>query len=95
MAETAFDETYKNGVLVTRTPRTVSDAEIQRRDAPTRLRQSYTALRQWQTDAQTAVAAWDGQTQVQKNATMKVVIDRFGKLCDGMADLLLQMSLDT
>lgn len=47
-----------------------------------------TALNQWATDASTAVAAWDGWTQAQKNAAMKTVVDRLGKLCSGLADLL-------
>jgi hypothetical protein len=94
MAETAFDEVYENGVLVSRVARVVSDAEIQRRDAPLKLRQSYTALRQWQQDAITTVAEWDTLTQAQKNTRLKIVIERFGLLSDRLADLLLAQSLD-
>lgn len=59
-----------------------------------RLKQSYQVLRQWGIDARTATAAWDGQTTAQRMATTKVMLDRFGKLCDGMADLLRNQSLD-
>jgi len=59
-----------------------------------RLKQSYASLRQWAADARTATAAWDGQTTAQRFATTKVMLDRFGKLCDGMADLLKHEALD-
>jgi len=62
--------------------------------AEARLKQSYVLLRQWAGDARTAAAAWDGQTTAQRFATTKVMLDRFGKLCDGMADLLRNQSLD-
>jgi len=59
-----------------------------------RLKQSYLVLRQWAQDANIATAAWDGQTTAQRLATTKVMLDRFGKLCDGMADLLRHDRLD-
>ena len=95
MPETAYDELYHDGQLISRTPRIISDADILRRDAPTRLRQSYAALRQWQTDAMTTVGEWDALTQAQKNARLKIVIQRFGLLCDGVADLLLAQAMDS
>jgi len=49
--------------------------------------QSVSTLRSWATDAATAVAAWDGQTQTQKNATVKTVIDRLGTFMSRFADL--------
>lgn len=45
-------------------------------------------LRQWAVDAVTEVAAWDAQTQAQKNAANKIVIQRFGLMVDRLADLL-------
>ena len=59
-----------------------------------RLRQSYVTLRQWAADARAETAAWDGQTAAQRNVALKTTIDRFGKLCDGMADLLRHASLN-
>jgi hypothetical protein len=90
MPEQAFDEEYENGVLKKRTQRTISDAEIQRRDAPTRLRTSYNALRQWSIDAAAVSAAGGTPTAAQ----LRALFDRFGKLCDGLADLLIQQGLD-
>lgn len=58
--------------------------ETERSDAETRLRQAYTALRQWATDA--AAVAAQGATITQ--AQHKALFDRFGKLCNGLADLL-------
>lgn len=59
-----------------------------------RLKKSYTTLRQWAQDARDEVAAWDSQTTAQRNAAIKVTIDRLGKLCDGMADLIKTGGLD-
>jgi len=60
-----------------------------------KMRASYAALRQWKTDADTAVAAWDGRTVAQNMAVLKVVVQRFGALADGMADLLQTLNADT
>lgn len=91
MAETAQDEVYKDGVLILRTPRTVSDAEIQRRDAPARLRNAYAALRTMSTQAGAIANAGSNPTQAQ----IKALFGSFGQVCDGLADLLLQMALDS
>lgn len=72
------------------TPYVPSVAEILRRDAPARLRQSYTALRQWSIDAAAINTAGGTPTAAQ----VRALFDRFGKLCDGMADLLLNQALD-
>lgn len=95
MPEQAFDEVFKNGQLVSRTPRTVSDAEIQRRDAPARLRNAYSALRTWSTDADAYAAAYDTMTAAQRQAAQKQLFTRFGRLCDGLADLLLDLGRDS
>jgi hypothetical protein len=52
------------------------------------LRSTVPTLRQWAQDARDAVAAWDGQTQAQKNAVLKVLVDRMGTLLDRMADMI-------
>lgn len=92
---TYFDEVFdREGKLVSRTARQVSARDLLADGAQGRLRDSYQALRQWSLDAQTEVAAWDGQTAAQRNVALKTTIDRFGKLCDGMADLLLYLNTD-
>lgn len=58
------------------------------------LRAAYPALRQWKTDADSAVAAWDGRTVAQNMAVLKVVVQRFGTLADRMADLLQTINAD-
>lgn len=95
MAEIAQDDVYKDGILQSRTPRTVSDAEIQRRDAPTRLRAFYPTARQWASDAATTNTNWGAMNAAQKDAAMKETIRRLGLFFDGIADLLLQMGLDS
>lgn len=60
-----------------------------------KLRASYSALRQWKVDADAAVTAWDGRTVAQNMAVLKVVVQRFGNLADGMADLLQTMNADS
>ena len=95
MPEIAFDEVYENGVRISRVQRTVSDAEILRRDAPARLRNQYVTLRQWATDAQTTYDAATAGSRALTAAEQREFIRRMGRLLDGMADLLLQLSLDS
>lgn len=59
--------------------------ELEMTDADLNLRQSFNALRQWADDAE--VVAAQGATVSQ--AQLKAVIGRVGKLCDGLADLLV------
>lgn len=56
----------------------------ERSDAEIRLRNSYNALRQWAADAAVIAAQGTNVTQAQH----KALFDRFGKLCNGLADLL-------
>ncbi len=91
MPEQALDQVFQNGVLVSSTARTISDAEILRRDAPARLRARYAALRQWALDADAVANQATNVTPAQQ----KALFDRFGRLCDGLADLLLAQSLDS
>lgn len=79
MAETAFDEEYENGVLKKRTPRTVSDAEIERRDMPALLRARLPVLRVWSNDAQD-VAALTAMTAGQRLARQAVIETRVAAL---------------
>lgn len=95
MPEQAFDEEYTNGVVTKRTPRTVSDAEIHRRDAPTRLRTFYPVARQWAQDAAQTNTNWPTMTAGQKDAAMRETIRRLGLFFDGMGDLLLERGLDS
>lgn len=108
MPETAYDEIYENGVRVSRVERTVSDAEIKRRDAPTRLRNGYTVLENWAADARTAAAAeqaasdgWATMTAGQKDTAnrqlhtrMAVTFDRLATFFERFADVLLKDGLD-
>lgn len=57
------------------------------------LRGKIAVLRQWASDGRDEVLAWDGQTQAQKNAASKIVIDRLAKFFDSMADLLKTQGL--
>ena len=71
-------------------PTPPSALEQDRAGAPDRLRQSYSSLRTWADDA--AVVAAQGANVSQ--AQLKALFDRFGKLADGLADLLLRLNLD-
>lgn len=44
--------------------------------------------RQWKVDADTAVAAWDGQTTAQRFAACKILMGRFGTMSEKLADLI-------
>ena len=106
--ETAFDEEYRDGVLINRVERTISDAEIKRRDAPLRLRTAYTVLQAWADDARQAATAeqaasdgWATATAGQKDAAnralhtrMAVTFDRLATFFERFADVLLKDGLD-
>ena len=94
MPETVFDEVFDGkGIKLSSTPRVISDAEIEMRDAPQRLQQSYQTLRNWADDATQVHADWPTMTQAQKDAVMREVIQRLGVFFDRMADLLLHQRL--
>lgn len=46
-------------------------------------------LQSWANDAAGVVAQWDGSTPAQKDAALKVVIQRFGILCNRIDDILI------
>jgi hypothetical protein len=108
MPDTAFDDVFQNGVRISRTPRTVSDAEIKRNTAPARLQLAYLVLDQWAEDARAAgvaeqviVDGWAAATAAQKDvanrqlhARMAVTFDRLAIFFERFADLLIQQSLD-
>lgn len=54
----------------------------------TRLTTIATTLDEWRSDADTAIATWGSKTAAQKEAAYKLTIERLGKLCSGLADLL-------
>lgn len=58
------------------------------------LRGAVSTLRSWAQDARDEVSAWDGQTQAQKNAALKVLIQRLGVLLDRFADSLVADGLN-
>lgn len=90
MPRTDYDDEYRDGVLIRRVERLVSDAEIARQEAPQRLRQAYATLRQWQQDAQSVAEQGGNVSQAQ----IKALFHRFGILCDRLADLLIAQALD-
>lgn len=83
-----WDRTLLEFVYVPPTPEEI-EREQERPNAEERLRTIYTALGNWSDDAIAAEAAWDGWTAAQRMAAMKVVIDRFGKLCLGLRAIIL------
>lgn len=83
-------QTYENGRLVGTETLEVPQVDLDRDDAHLRLRQSYSALRAWADDAAVVAAQSTNVTQAQT----KALFDRFGKLADGLADLLLVLRAD-
>lgn len=77
MPEIEYDEEFEGGVLKHRVARTVSDAEIERREDSSRLRQAQALLRSWAQDAAAVAAQAGNVTQPQ----LKALFDRFDKLC--------------
>lgn len=94
MPEQAYDEEFIDGVRVRRVVRTVSDAEIARRDAPMRLRAVVATLAQWAADEQATAAAWPGLTAGQKDAANRQMHQRWGTFLERFGDLLVALSLD-
>lgn len=63
--------------------------------AAPRLKAQYLTLRQWATDAQATFDAATAGSRALTAAEQREFIRRMGRLLDGMADLLLQQSLDS
>ena len=82
------------GVLLSETLVTVSDEDIERETSPERLRIIISTLRAWSADAKTVYADWPNKTAAQKDAVNREVVQRLGRLCDGLIDVLLYLTLD-
>lgn len=93
MPEIAFDEIYENGVLKNRVQRVVSDTEIERRDAPTDIRNRLPVLRNWSNDAQD-VAALTAMSAAQRLARQAVIEQRVAMLSRIVMRLIWQSGLD-
>ncbi len=92
---TVYDDIYQNGILISHTPRVVSDADIARTDAPNKVRQQYLILRQWATDAQATYDAATAGNRALTAAEQRELTRRLGRFLDGVADLLLSLALDS
>lgn len=64
------------------------EAELQHL-GPDKLKQAYTTLRAWSTDAQVAYDDWPNKTAVQKDVATRETIRRLGVFFDRFADLML------
>lgn len=93
MPETARDQLWHNGVLVSDTPRVVSDQEIERRDMPTLIRVRLPQLRAWSNDAQD-VAALTAMTAAQRLQRQAVIEDRVAKMARLLMGLAWQIGQD-
>jgi hypothetical protein len=93
MPEDAFDDRYQNGVRISRTLRTISDAEIQRRDelndASTRLAAIAPTLRIWAGDAQdvTTLTAMTAAQRLTRQAVIETRVAALARLCLALARL--------
>jgi hypothetical protein len=85
---------FLNGVLQSEQVVTIPDAQIEREDAPLRLRQSVVGLRIWSTEAQANFDTWGAKTAAQKDAANRELHRRFGILCDRLKDLLIAQAMD-
>lgn len=89
MPRTDTNEVYQNGVLVSSTQVTISDAQLLLEQAPQNLIAAYTTLRSWAQDAATTSGNWANLTAAQKDNIAHVVVTRVGILCDHLADFLI------
>jgi hypothetical protein len=91
MAEDRNQVFDSDGNLLSEEVVTVPPEEEERRVVPDRLRNSFALLRQWADEAETTYANWPTMTNAQKDASNRAVVLRFGKVCDGLADLLVHL----
>ena len=92
MPRTDRHQVFRNGVLQSETTEVIDDETILREGSRTRVEQSYTALRQWSTDAQAAFDDWPNKNNAQKDVAQRETIRRFGILCDRLADMITRLS---
>ncbi len=93
MPETAKDQIWENGQIISETLRIVSDAEIERRDAPNEMRTRLAVLRAWSNDAQD-VAALTAMNAAQRIARQAVIETRVAMLSRLVMRLIWQSGLD-
>lgn len=89
MPRTDTNEVYRNGVLVSSSQVTVSDAQLVIEQAPQNLIAAYTTLRAWAQDAATTSNNWATLTAAQKDTVQLTVVTRLGHLFNHLADLLI------
>lgn len=82
MPETAYDETWSNGQLISRIERVVSDAEIERRESSQQLRQALTTLRQWGNDnlSPAEITALTAVQRIQRQAVQEQRVAQLSRL---------------
>lgn len=89
MPEIAQDEVFQNGVLLSRTPRTVTDAEIRARNAEQRLRAGRAQLRTIRTQAQAAADSATALTLVQLTTQFRTLCGAVATLAQTLMDIEL------
>lgn len=88
MPETAFDEVFAPGDgdpvtrRLSRTQRTISDAEIERREDGAQLRQALPLLRTWAGDAKTAaeITAMTAAERIQRQSVLETRVAALARL---------------
>lgn len=83
MPQTVFDEVYEKGVLKSRSPRVVSDAQLELDDAAPRMQQALVTLRAWSQDAKSAaeITAMTASERIQRQAVMENRVAALARLC--------------
>jgi hypothetical protein len=92
MPETVQDEVFLNGALVSRTPRTVSDAELRVRAATQRLINGRAQLRQIRNQAQTAADATATLTLAQLTGQFRQLAGAVAVLSQTLMDIELVLA---
>lgn len=92
MPQIDFDEVFQNGVRISSTPRTVSDAEIRARNAEQRLRAGRTQLRAIRTQAQAAADSVTALTLVQLTTQFRQLAQAVAVLARHQMDTELIMA---
>jgi len=89
MPQIDFDEVFQNGVKLSSTPRTVTDAERRARNAEQRLRAGRTQLRTIRDSAQAAANSTTTLTLAQLTSQFRQVCAGFGVLVQTLMDIEL------
>jgi ribosomal protein L21E len=88
MSETRYIIEYRDGEEVGRTPYEVSDEQLAAEGREKRVRTIAATLDQFAADQKTVVDGWSVLPSAQKDAALKRLHERFGKVCGGLADLV-------